>query len=96
MEEIYNVLSSEVFFPQEKEIQEKIAEYNAVSTKQFINESYFLYDKSYLIKETFVTAINKKISIYGSFSHFQGKTAEDQIKLLGASNFLKFFIEKTP
>ena len=70
-----------------KEIEEKIAEFNAVPTKQFINESY---------KKTFVTAINKIISIHGSLSHFQGKTAETEIKLLDASNFLKFFIEKIP
>ena len=53
-----------------------------------------MYDKSFLIKKTFVTAINKTISIYGSFSHFQGKTAEDETKLLDASNFLNFLIEK--
>ena len=75
-------------------IEEKIAEYNAVSVKNFINESYFLYDKSFLIKKTFVTAINKTLSIYGSFSHFSGKITEKEIKLLDASNFLKFFIEK--
>ena len=80
----------------EKEIEEKIAEFNAVPTKQFINESYFLYDKSFLIKKTFINAIKKKISIHGSLSHFQGKTAETEIKLLDASNFLKFFIEKIP
>ena len=38
--------------------------------------------------------INKKISIYGSFSHFQGKTEEEEIKLLSASNFLKFLVER--
>ena len=46
------------------------------------------------MKETFITAINKKVSIYGSFSHFQGKTAEKEIKLLDASTFLKFSVEK--
>ena len=79
-----------------KEIEEKIAEFNAVPTKQFINESYFLYDKSFLIRKTFVTAINKIISIHGSLSHFQGKTAETEIKLLDASNFLKYIIKKIP
>ena len=69
-EEIYNVLSLEIFFPQEKEIREKITEYNATPIKNFINESYFLYDKSNFIEETFVTAINKKLSIYGLFIHF--------------------------
>ena len=35
-------------------------------TVGFINESYFLYDKSNVIEQTFVTEINKLISIYGS------------------------------
>ena len=90
LEELENGLTPE-FFPEKKEIEEKIAEFNAVSTKQFINESYFLYDKSFLIKKTFVTAINKTKSVYGSFSHFQGKYAEKEMQLLDASNFLKFF-----
>ena len=54
----------------------------------------FLYDKSYLIKKTFVTAVNKALSIYGSFSHFSGKITEKEIKLLDASNFLKFYMER--
>ena len=53
-----------------------------------------MYDKSNLIKETFVTAINKKLSIYGSFSHFQGKTEEEEIRPLSAGNLLKFLVDK--
>ena len=34
------------------------------------------------------------LSIYGSFSHFSGKTTEKEIKLLHASNLLKFFIKR--
>ena len=94
LEETTNGLSTELEFPSKKDIEDKIAEYNAVTVKSFINESYFLYDKSFLIKKTFVTAINKTLSIYGSFSHFSGKITEKEIKLLDASNFLKFFIEK--
>ena len=94
LEEVVNGLSTEIFFPLKKNIEDKIAEYNAVPVKTFINEGYFLYNKSFLIKKTFVTAINKTLSIYGSFSHFSGKTTEKEIKLLDASNFLKFFIER--
>ena len=59
-----------------------------------MNESYFLYDKSFLIKKTFVTAINKQLSLYDSFSYFSGKTAATNLKLLRANNFLKFLVEK--
>ena len=42
-------------------------------TVNFINESYFLYDKSNFIKETFITELNNKIIIYGFISYFNKK-----------------------
>ena len=57
LEEVVNGLSTEIFFPLKRNIENKIAEYNAVPKKKFINESYFLYNKIFLIKKTFVTAI---------------------------------------
>ena len=89
-----NSLNEALFHVNKKNIEEKIAEYIAIPTKNFINESYFLYDKSNLIKKTFVTAINKQLSLYGSFSYFSGKTAATNLKLLTSSDFLKFLIEK--
>ena len=53
-----------------------------------------MYDKSNLIKKTFVTAINKQLSLYGSFSYFSGKTSVSNLKLISSSDFLKFLIEK--
>ena len=41
--------------------------------KYYIHESYFLYDKNDLIKETFITALNQKISIYDSITYFNKK-----------------------
>ena len=77
------------FFSCQKSIEDKMAEYNAAPTKHFINGNYLLYDKSFLIKKTFVTAINKTLSIYGSFSHFSGKTTEKEIQLQAIfKNFL--------
>ena len=55
LEEANNNLTDELFNPTKKNIEEKIAEYIAGPTKNFINESYFLYNKSNLIKKTFVT-----------------------------------------
>ena len=89
-----NTISDEIFYPVVKYLKEKIAEYKAIPTKNFINESYFLYDKSNLIKKTFVSAINKQLSLYGSFSYFSGNTAAKNLNLITTSNFLKFFIEK--
>ena len=48
-----NTISGEIFYPVVKYLKEKIAEYDAIPTKNFINESYFLYHKSNLIKKPF-------------------------------------------
>ena len=47
-----------------------------------------------MIKKAFVTAINKQLSLYGSFSYFSGKTTAKNLKLLSASNLLNCFVEK--
>ena len=47
--------------------------YKNISIKYYINECYFLYDKSDPIKETFIIALNKKIFIYVSISYFNKK-----------------------
>ena len=87
-----NTLIVELFYSVKK-IREKIEEYKEIPIKHFINENYFLYDNSNLIKKT-ITAINKQLSLYGSFSYFSGKTSISNLKLLTSSNFLKFLIEK--
>ena len=53
-----------------------------------------MYDKSDLIKETFITALNKKVSIYGSISYFDQKTKNEIFKIIASEKFLKFYIEK--
>ena len=60
----------------------------------YINKSYFLYDKSDLIKETFITALNKKVSIYVSISYFNKKTENEIFKIITPEKFLKFYVEK--
>ena len=62
-EEASNSFNSEFCFPTKENIEDKIAQYNNFPTKDFVNESYFLYDKSNLMKKT---AINKTLSVYGS------------------------------
>ena len=63
--------------------------------KYFINESYFWYKKSDLIKETYITALNKIISIYGSISYFNKKTENEIFKIISPENLLKLFVKKT-
>ena len=74
-EEINNTLNRNTFFD-EKTFNEKVAEFKTILKKEFINESFLLYDKSNTIKRTFITALNKELSIYGSFSYFSGKKSK--------------------
>ena len=53
-----------------------------------------MYDKSNIIKKTFISALNKQLSIYGSFSYFPGSAWIKNLKLLDVSNSLKFLLEK--
>ena len=50
LEEVENTLRDKLFYSV-KTIKEKIEEYKAIPIKRFINESYFLYDKSNLMKK---------------------------------------------
>ena len=59
----------------------------------YINESYY-YDKSDLIKETFLTVLNKKIRIYGSISYFNKKTENEIFKIVTPEEYLKFYVVK--
>ena len=58
---------------QEMLVKTAIDNYIKKLTVNFINESYFLYDKSNFIKETFITELNNKIIIYGFISYFNKK-----------------------
>ena len=54
-----------------------------------------MYDKSDLIKETFINALNKKISIYGSIGYFHKKKTENEIfKIVTREEILKFYINR--
>ena len=91
---VTHFVTKDDFHLQQKPVTDLIKEYNNFSGGYFVNESYFLYDRSNLIKNTYITAINKAISIYGSFSYFKGKSANEKLTPLDAGNFLKFLIEK--
>ena len=76
---VTHFLIKDDFYLQQKPITDLIKKYNNFPGEYFVNESYFLYDKSNLIKNTYITAINKAISIYGSFSYFKGKSANEKL-----------------
>ena len=72
--EAINLFSSNVFKLSAENLGKTVIEnYIKKVTVGFINESYFLYNKSNVIEQTFVTEINKLISVYGSIRFFNKK-----------------------
>ena len=82
------------FSPKYKWIEDNIRNYKNTPATHYINESYFLYDKSNFIKDTFITPLNKKILIYGSISYFNKKTGNEIFKIVSLEEFLKFYVDK--
>ena len=93
-EEISTVSTQYSFYPVQQQIEEKIKEYNSVPLRNFVNESYFLYDKSDLIKETYITVFKKGLSIYGSITFLIKKTKNEAFKIISPEKLSKFFVNK--
>ena len=54
-----SLFSKNIFkLPQELLVKTAIDNYTKKLTVNFVNESYFLYDKSNIIEQTFITEIN--------------------------------------
>ena len=66
------------FSPKDFEINEQLEVENFIKKTQFIQGSYFLYDKGNVIKRSFITELNKFLSIYGSVSYFGQKKTINQ------------------
>ena len=47
-----------------------------------------------MIEQTFITEINKLISVYGSISYFEKKSISEALEIVSFSNPLKFFVVK--
>ena len=59
-----------------------------------IQRSFFLYDRSNIVKKTFVSELNDFLPLMCSFSYF-GKTKDIRnINLISPKNAHKFYIEK--
>ena len=72
-ESVKNTLFDEIFYPVTKYIKEKIVEYNAIPTNNFINESYFLYNKSNLIKKNMLLPLTSRFHYLDLLAIFQEK-----------------------
>ena len=63
-------------------------------TLGLLQDSYFLYDDSNVIRETFISEINKKVPLIGSISYFDKVSLDDEIKLITPKNRLKFEVKE--
>ena len=86
--------SKESFNPQEKPIRVATENYKNKLLVNYINESSFLYDKSDLIKETYIIEVNRKVLIYGSISYFNKKTENEIFRIVSPETYLKFHVER--
>ena len=90
-----NLFSKDMFkLPQQTLVKTAINSYIKKLTIAFVNESYFLYDKSNFIKQTFVTKRNKLLSIYSSISYFHKKGTNGVAKIISFNDPLKCFVSK--
>ena len=79
---------------QETLIKTAIDNYIKELTFSFVNESYFLYDKSNMTKQTLITKIKKMISVYGSISYFHKKSINEAVEIpTGQIYFRGIFVE---
>ena len=53
-----------------------------------------MYEKSDVIEQTFVTEVNKLMSVYGSISFFNKKSVNENVQLVSLNNRLKFTVLK--
>ena len=58
-----------------------------------MQETFFIYDRSAVVKQSFITELNKFLPIYYLVSNFSEKKGKN--KIVSSQNRQKFFIEKT-
>ena len=74
----------------EKKLNE-IGDFNGINISQ---QSYFLYDMSNLLKETFKSQLYKEMSIYNTISYFEESKENNQTNLITSNNKLKFNVRR--
>ena len=93
--EVVNAISKDIVkLPQELLVRTAVKNYIKKLKVSFVTESYFLYDRSNLIEPTFITEINKLISIYGSISFFRKRSLGEIVKVVSINKPLRFSVIK--
>ena len=72
----------------EEELNEKL--FLIEDWQKIVQDSFFLYDKSNLIKKPFIAELNKHIALYGAISYFAEKEEKIGINIDNSKNKLLF------
>ena len=93
-EQTISVSTQAYFFPDQKATENAIKNPKNVPVAHYINESYFLYDKSDLIN-TFVTALYKKIYLFTvQLAALKKKNRKRNIQSDISRRILRFYVNK--
>ena len=71
-----------------------LKDFNIESIKTSREHSYFLYDNNALIRETFITEINKKVNLIGSIAFYEKAEKSGKSLLITSGTKLKFDLKE--
>ena len=75
-------------------IEKLYNEIEVLSKLTVAQEIFFVYDVSSILKNTFISKLDKYIIIYGSISYFEKIKENNQLDLITMRNKLKFHIQR--
>ena len=76
---------------EEKRIKKKT--FRRTKIVNILHDTFFIYDRSALVKQSFITELNRFLPTYCSVSNFSEK--KEKRKIVSSQNQQKCFIEKT-
>ena len=89
----FNYVENALILDEEKAI--KKIYFDPTKSLNLLQESYFIYDCSSLVKPYFISELNKFLPIYCSVSNFSEKKKKKNLKLLWRQIKKDFFIENS-
>ena len=89
----FNYVENALTLDEEKAI--KKIYFDPTKSLNLLQESYFIYDHSSLVKPYFISELNKFLPIYCSVSNFSEKKKKKNLKLFWRQIKKDFFIENS-
>ena len=89
----FNYVENALILDEEKAI--KKIYFDPTKSLNLLQESYFIYDRSSLVKPYFISELNKFLPIYCSVSNFTKKKKKKNLKLFWRQIKKDFFIENS-